>query len=168
MVTQWPLQSDLVAMRARFGNPDANGDGAPDPAWAAKWLTTITPPYAMFYAGKPVRAITVNRGCSDALLAALAGIGKHYGTAAAIKAAGLDQFGGLYNFRVKRGNSSSLSMHAYGAAIDMDPDHNAFRGHSHAMPAAAVQIFKDQGATWGGDWSAGSYDPMHFQFARTR
>ena len=166
-MTVWPLQSDLVAMRAIFGNPDANNDGAADPVWTRTHLTTIVPPYAMFYAGKPVRAITVNRGCSAALLAALTGIAKHYGTAAAIKAAGLDQFGGLYNFRVKRGNASSLSMHAYGVAIDLDPVHNPFRSAKFTMPAAVVKIFEDTGATWGGRWSPKSRDAMHFQWART-
>lgn len=164
MTTIWPLQSDLKAMRAKFGNPDANNDGAPDPAWVRDHLTTIVPPYAMFYAGKPVRLITVNRACAGALLAALQGIGKHYGSAAALKAAGLDQFGGVYNFRPKRGGSS-LSMHAYACAIDLDPVHNPFKGKRPGkMPSAAVAIFQDQGATWLGP----TLDPMHFQFARTR
>jgi hypothetical protein len=168
MPTTWPLQSDLKAMRAVYGNPDANNDGAADLSWTAQHLTTIVPPYAMFYAGKRVSKITVNRACAPALLAALTGIGKHYGTSAALAKAGLDQFGGLYNFRPKRSGSGSLSMHAYGVAIDMDPDHNPFKGKTRRMPDDAVRIFKDQGAAWGGDWSAGSYDPMHFQFARVR
>lgn len=162
----WPLQSDLAGMRALYGNPDANGDGAPDPSWSAHYLTTITPPYAIFYSGKPVHAITVNRGCAHALLSALIGIEKHYGSAQAIAAVGLDQFSGCYNFRGKRGDPSSLSMHAYAAAIDIDAPHNPFRGKKHRMPADAVRIFEDQGAVWGGNFSVKSYDPMHFQWAR--
>jgi hypothetical protein len=63
-MTTWPLQSGLKAMRTLCGNPDANGDGSPDPSWVRKYLTTIAPPFPMFYAGKPVRMIAVNRGCA--------------------------------------------------------------------------------------------------------
>lgn len=166
--THWPLQSDVAAMRKLYGTPDKNGDGAPDSSWTSTYLTEIIPPYAMFYNGKPVGKITVNRMCSGALLAALNGVKAHYGTAAAIAKVGLDQFGGLYNFRVKRANPDSLSMHAYACAIDIDPLHNPFQSTKFRMPAAAVQIFKDQGAAWGGDWSPNSRDAMHFQFARVK
>lgn len=166
--THWPLQSDLKGMRALYGNPDKNRDGTADLSWTAACLTEIVPPYRMFYAGKPVKRITVNRACSGALLAALNGIKTHYGTAAAIAAVGLDQFGGLYNFRVKRANPDSLSMHAYGCAIDIDPLHNPFQSTKFRMPPKVVAIFKDQGAVWGGDWSPKSRDAMHFQFARVR
>lgn len=164
----WPMQSDLAAMRKLYGNPDANGDGAADPTWVSRYLTTIVPPYRMIYGNAPVRKITVNKGCAAALLAALVGIKAHYGTQAAIEQAGVHRFGGLYNFRVKRGNPDSLSMHAYACAIDLDPDHNQFHSSHGTMPAAVVWIFKDQGAAWGGEWSPNSRDPMHFQFARVR
>lgn len=167
-VPVWPLQSDLAAMRKLFGNPDANGDGSADPQWVARHLTTIVPPYRMIYGNAPVRKITVNTACAKALLAALVGIKTHYGTQEAIERAGVHRFGGLYNFRVKRGNANSLSMHAYACAIDLDPEHNQFLSSHGTMPAAVVSIFKDQGAEWGGDWSPASRDPMHFQFARTR
>lgn len=42
---------------------------------------------------------------------------------AMIRELGLDQFGGCYNYRAKRGGSS-LSTHAYGIAIDFDPARN--------------------------------------------
>lgn len=164
--THWPLQSDLKGMRAMFGNPDANGDGAPDPSWVAKYLTTIKPPYQVFYGTQPIKAITVNRGCSDALLAALGAILDHYKTENAIRDVGLHYFSGCFNFRGKRGNPSSLSMHAYACAVDLDAAHNPFKSRKGKMPAAAVAIFADQGATWGGPWS--TPDPMHFQFARVR
>lgn len=161
----FPLQSDLAAMRALYGNPDANNDGAADPAWAAKYLTTITPPYAMFYDGKPVKKITVNKGCAAQLLGALTDVGKLYGSAAAIKKVGLDQFGGVFNFRPKRGNAKSLSMHGYACAIDLDPAHNAFKSKKPGrMPAEVVKIFESWGATWLGP----KLDPMHFQWSRVK
>lgn len=165
MPTIWPLQSDTAAMHALYGNPDANGDGAADPSWVAKYLTTIVPPYAMFYGATRIKAITVNRGCAKELLAALGGILDHYKTENAIRDVGLHNYSGCFNFRAKRG-AKSLSMHAYGAAIDLDAAHNPFRTKKFTMPAAAVQAFDAQGATWGGRWNPP--DAMHFQFARVR
>lgn len=165
----WPLQSDLKAMTALYGNPDANGDGAPDPAWAAKYLTTIVPPYRMVLAWDKkavVSKITVNRGCAQAMLAALTGIRNLYGSQASLEKANMHLFGGVYNFRPKR-QGKTLSMHAYGAAIDLDPDHNG-QGSAVSMPASVVAIFKQTRADWGGDWSPKSRDGMHFQWARVR
>lgn len=164
----WPLQSDLAAMHALYGNPDANGDGAPDPAWAAKFLTTIVPPYQMFYGQIPVKRITVNHGCAIQMLAALGAILDHYKTENAIRDVGLHNFSGCYNFRAKRGNPRSLSMHSYACAIDLDAAHNPFRSKKGTMPQAAVDAFTKQGATWGGTWSPASRDPMHYQWARTK
>lgn len=165
----WPLQSDTAAMNKLYGNPDANGDGAADPSWAAKWLTTIEPPYRMFLAWDPkreVKRITVNKGCAEALLAALNGIAKHYGSQAAIQKAGLHLFAGVYNFRPIRGGKV-LSTHARACGIDLNPDKNG-QGSVGNMPPEVVAIFKAQGAEWGGDWRGKSKDPMHFQFARTK
>lgn len=168
MPTQnWPLQSDLKAMHAVFGNPDANGDGAPDPAWVAAHLTSIVPPYQMFYGTTPIKRLTCNKAIAEPLLASLAGILALYKTPAEIAKHGMDQFSGCYNFRPKRGGSS-LSMHAYGAAIDMDAAHNPFRSTHFTMPPEVVAIFAKTGAEWGGSWSPASRDAMHFQWARTR
>jgi hypothetical protein len=165
-MTNWPLQSDTAAMHATFGNPDANNDGAPDPAWAAQHLTTIVPPYAMEFAGRPVTRMTCNKAIAAPLLAALQGVKALYGMQAAIEARGLHHFGGVYNFRPKRLGRGSLSLHAYAAAIDLDPGHNLQGKAGGAMPAEVVAVFKANGAIWGGDWSPRYRDPMHFQWAR--
>lgn len=165
----WPLQSDTAAMNKLYGNPDANGDGAADPAWAAKWLTTIVPPYRMVLAWDKkavVKKITVNKGCAAELLAALTGIRDLYGTQSAIEAAGMHLFGGVFNFRLKRGGKT-LSTHARACGIDLNPDANG-QGSAGNMPPSVVAIFEAQGATWGGRWSGKSKDPMHFQFARVK
>lgn len=168
MSTIWPLQSDLAGMYAVFGNPDANGDGAPDPGWVSRYLTTIKPPYQMFYGTTPIKAITVNRGCAAALYNALGGILDFYKTENNLRDHNLHMYSGCFNFRGKRGDPRSLSMHAYACAIDLDAPHNPFRGKSYTMPQPAVAAFKAEGAEWGEDWSPASRDPMHFQFARTR
>lgn len=161
---KWPLQSDHLSMLRLFGNPDGNGDGEADPLWVTQHLTTIVPPYPMTYAGSPVGRITVNRACAPNLLGALQDIAK-LGPAFIAKYR-LGVFGGMYNFRSKR-LSIGLSLHAYAAAIDIDPQHNLQGQPGGSMPAQAVAVFKQHGATWGGDWSPRSRDPMHFQWART-
>lgn len=165
----WPLQSDAAAMNKLYGNPDANGDGAPDPSWAAKYLTTIVPPYRMVLDWDrkvAVKRITVNKGCAAALLAALTGIRDLYGSQAAIEAAGLHLFAGVYNFRPIRGGKA-LSTHARACGIDLNPGKNR-QGTAGSMPPSVVAIFDAQGATWGGRWAGKSKDAMHFQFARVK
>jgi hypothetical protein len=73
-------------------------------------------------------------------------------------------FGGAYNFRVMRGGSS-LSMHAYGCAVDFDPARNGFgsRNPYLAKCPAVLEAFKREGWTWGGTWK--KPDGMHFQAA---
>lgn len=167
MPNTWPLQSDRAAMHSVFGNPDANGDGAPDPKWVAEHLTTIVPPYQMFYGQTPIKRITCNKAIANPLLISLAGVFKHYGNNEnEIRRLGLHNFSGCYNFRVKRGKSSSLSLHAYGAAVDLDAANNAFNSKKYTMPSAVVDIFESNGAVWGGHWNPP--DAMHFQFARVR
>lgn len=167
-MTIWPKQNDLAAMHATFGNPDANNDGAPDPSWVAAHLTTIIPPYAIFYGGKPVHAITVNKAVAAPMMRALTTIGLTYPNAADRATRGIDQFDGCYNFRRKRGNASSLSMHAYAVASDWSATRNPFHAQHSDLPAPFVKAFTDEGAEWGNNWTPASRDPMHFQFARTK
>ena len=74
--------------------------------------------------------------------------------------------GGAFNFRLKRGGNS-LSIHSWGAAIDLDPERNAlgrrYRAGAGMMPMAVVEIFAAEGWVWGGPWSRP--DAMHFQAA---
>ena len=64
--------------------------------------------------------------------------------------------------------AKSISLHSYGIAIDFDPELN----HNGAAPGTArldsapgfVQVFRDAGWAWGGDWHM--RDTMHFQRAQ--
>lgn len=160
---KWPGKAD---MNAFYGNPDVNNDGAADLDWQAKNLTMIAAPYMMFYGGKQVRNITVNRRCADSLLRCLTVIGDEF---SALERAQyqLDQFGGVYNFRKKRG-SAGLSIHSWAAAIDLAPAINAFGVKygtvQNMMPRRVVDIFAAESWVWGGPWS--KPDAMHFQAAR--
>lgn len=79
---------------------------------------------------------------------------------------GLDKYiefsSGCYNPRFIA-NSTSLSNHAFGMAIDFDAPYNG-RGTAGRIPPAVVQVFKDWGFAWGGDWAW--TDPMHFELVR--
>lgn len=92
----------------------------------------------------------------------------HYGPAE-ITRLNLDVFGGCFNYRRKRGGSS-LSTHAYGAAVDLNPEQNQLRWGADRAQFAKPEyepfwaIVMAHGGTpagyaWGKDW-------MHFQFAR--
>ncbi|MDD2487443.1 MAG: M15 family metallopeptidase [Candidatus Gracilibacteria bacterium] len=83
---------------------------------------------------------------------------------------------GGYNFRNAKkpggGEYDSLSKHAYGLAIDINPGENPYlSGNSDdskymkcAIPRSFVDIMKNNGFNWGGDWK-NSYDAMHFEFS---
>ncbi|QCP84371.1 hypothetical protein EYE35_01375 [Cereibacter sphaeroides] len=92
----------------------------------------------------------------------------HYG-AAEFERLRLNLFGGCFNHRPMRGGSN-LSMHAWGIAVDLDPERNPLRwGRDRASFAAPAYepfwtIVEAAGATSLG--RACNRDWMHFQFAR--
>lgn len=162
-MSNWPRQS---AMADFYGNPDANGDGKPDPKWEADNLVYIAPPYPMFFNGKRLTRLRCHRLVADSLTRILTRIGKEV-PAETIRRCQLDQFGGIYNFRIKRAGRT-LSTHAYACAIDLAAALNGFKvvygSRPNMMPMQVVKIFEAEGWVWGGLWSNG--DAMHFQAAR--
>lgn len=166
-MTTWPKQSEMSAF---YGNPDTNRDGQADRAWESANLIRITPAYRLVLAwdtSRSVSSILVHKKCADSLSRVFAAILAHYKTQAAIDAARMHLFGGVYNFRLMRGGSS-LSIHSWGAAIDLDPERNGLgvkrvEGKGQ-MPMEVVRIFEAEGWVWGGRWKRP--DQMHFQAAR--
>ena len=65
-------------------------------------------------------------------------------------------------------DSGSRSMHAYGAAIDINVALSDYwlwehsQGPRHQTPPDIVAIFERHGFIWGGKWS--HYDTMHFEY----
>jgi hypothetical protein len=57
---------------------------------------------------------------------------------------------------------NTLSEHAFGNAIDINPDRNPFSNKTN-LPANISDMAAKHGLTWGGDWQSGSRDPMHFE-----
>jgi hypothetical protein len=76
----------------------------------------------------------------------------------------LRTFDGGYEFRAKRTDSSKLSLHSYGAALDFDANTNK-QGRLGDMHPDVVACFEANGWTWGGRFHPPQIDPMHFQYA---
>lgn len=153
-MTRWPAdnQSALIAF---YGDP---GKGE-----IARNLVRVTPPFQMYYAGRPLKTISFHKKAAPALLAALNDIWEHCGRdQAVLDKEGISNCAGTYNPRKVRGSATKWSNHAFGAAIDLDAESNGL-GQKGDMPSWVVAAFKRQGARWGGDYR-GRKDPMHFEF----
>lgn len=159
---KWPLQRDCDAF---YGNPRW-GD-VYSTKWAAANLTHVLCPWAIHIGKSPVPFIAIHKKCADSLKRVLADIWTAAGKSqATIAQWHCDEYSGSFNYRPKRG-ASSLSMHAYGCAIDWDAEQNAFHAHQHFFTEQSpiVLAFRREGWVWGGEWSD-SVDAMHFQAAR--
>lgn len=117
----------------------------PDPSWVAANIRTeevpllgkVTCHKLMLRQLRAALTEVVDRGLAD----------KVYQTA------------GCYYPRFIAG-THSLSNHAFGMAIDINSAENG-RGTVGQMDRTVVQIFKEWGFGWGGDWNW--TDPMHFE-----
>jgi hypothetical protein len=58
-----------------------------------------------------------------------------------------------------------MSEHAFGNAIDINPDKNPFHSAKDNLPKDVAQIAARYGLIWGGDWNGRSRDPMHFEWS---
>lgn len=77
----------------------------------------------------------------------------------------IDSIGG-YNYREKRGGEG-LSEHAFGNAIDINPDKNPFKSDKTDLPPDVHDLAAKWGLIWGGDWKS-PRDPMHFQWGGSK
>lgn len=146
----WP-RTDKQSLHDFYGDPGDEDS-----------LVMIRLPYEMRYDGKVVTRMRVHKRCADSLLRVLTRIRDRMEAVPDIVPEATD-FGGCFNYRLKRGGSS-WSLHAWGAAIDLDPSDNAFRASwpiQADMPLEIIEAFAIEGwisaaAFWG-------YDAMHFQ-----
>lgn len=154
---RWPTQGEVRSGKSVFGKAGDEGQ-----------LVSITPPYQLFYDGRPVKSIRVHRVVADEVREVLEEVLAYYG-AERIRELGLDQYGGSYNYRPSRGGKA-LSMHAWGIAFDWMPERNALRmGAPEAVLSGAAyrawwEIWELHGAVSLG--RERNYDWMHVQFAR--
>jgi hypothetical protein len=146
-----------AGLRAFYGNP---GDS----------LVRLKVPYEMVLSWDTtakIKSFVCHEKVHDTLLRCLQKIANLYGSQKKIEDARMHLFGGCYNDRNRRGGRT-LSTHAWGAAIDLDPVKNArgkpYQAGAGMMPTAVVKIFEDEGWVWGGRFS--TPDAMHFQYAK--
>lgn len=142
-----------------YGDPRpflADGD---DTDWQREILTPIELPFSLALSWDRtvrVRRLRVHKLAADNFSAAFA----------ALYANGLDdlvtELGGVYSARMQRGSDSRLSLHTWGAAIDLNPRTNML-GTKGDMSPDVVGIFSRYGFAWGGKFSRS--DPQHFQLA---
>jgi len=129
----------------------------------AKNLRAI--PWLPKHGGGSVKVTTVN-GVADALERVSRALDELPGNLAKF----LVPAAGTYSCRTVAG-SRAISMHAYGAAIDINTKHADYWrwvGDRRAprwrnrIPVAIVRIFETHGFIWGGAWY--HYDTMHFEY----
>jgi hypothetical protein len=160
----WPLQSQCDAF---YGDPRGIG-GNYNPTWAAQNLTHVPCPWVLTMDGKQCPFIVIHKKCADSLTRILGkiwdAVGKDPG---AIETLHYNRYSGSFVYRPMR-EGQSLSMHAYGVAIDWDAEENPFHSTKHLFQSDSLIVtkFKEENWIWGGDWSVGSIDAMHFQAAR--
>lgn len=148
----WPAPT-TAALTAFYGPPGESR------------LVNITPPYPMLYDGQRIRTMRVHERCAESLLRVLKGIKEQLPAHPDIQDEAED-YGGCYAYRNKRGGSTR-SLHAWGAAIDLDADDNTMRDHwpmQADMPLEIMAEFAREG--WVAAGAFWGYDSMHFQATR--
>lgn len=154
-VNRWPRDT-FHEMEAFFG-PHGDTD----------LHLAITPPYQLYFDGRPISKITVHRKIAAAVLHVLDAVRREYGPE--IHELQLDVFDGCFNDRAKRGGTS-WSTHAYAAALDFCAARNALRmDHTEALFARPEyepwwKLWESVGAVSLG--RERDFDWMHVQFAR--
>jgi hypothetical protein len=158
-VAKFPTQAVVRSGVSIFGKPGDESN-----------LVNIKPAYQLYYCGKAVKTIRVHKVIAPNVEAALKEILAHYGLDE-IKRLGLDQYSGSYNYRKSTG-ASSLSMHAWGIALDFAAEKNTY---TMKKPQASLshpdcnkwwEIWEKHGAVSLGREC--NYDWMHLQFARLK
>ena len=131
-----------------------------NPRWQNEFLQRIALPFPLTLAwwdkSRRVNQLTCHKRFAEIFTATLVGI----------QTAGLQDkissLGGCFSFRPQR-TGAKLSAHSWGIAIDLNTESNA-QGTAGNMDPAIVEIFRNAGFEWGGEWHGKSQDPMHFQF----
>lgn len=152
-VTQEPLQppaksagTEGTNYLALYGNPNV-------PDWGKSNLTTITAPSGAKF--------TVNKIAAPAFAGFLTDLEKE-----GYKVN--PETSGGYNLRNITGGTT-LSPHAYGVAIDINPSENPYSKTAQGgtlttnMPPNVEKLAQKWGLQWGGDWKS-LKDPMHFEY----
>jgi hypothetical protein len=121
-MTKQLTEAEVVA---RYGRPSQRGD----------YLSPVVLPFPLRVAWAPktlVRSLRCHHLETGRLAAIFGDILAHYG-AARIRELGIDLFGGCFSYR-RMALHNAWSRHAWGIAVDLDPDRNGLRvDHTRAQ-----------------------------------
>ena len=142
-------------------------DGTPKSSGAMQpYLTQISVPIINESGKETAMTLTVHKKLTANISGAFADMKKAGFQVIASQTAG-------YNWRMMASNSSKVSYHSYGCVVDLNWGHNgaSYTGwpynpgkDPYAVTTEIVQIWKNHGFYWGGDWSERYFDPMHFTY----
>jgi hypothetical protein len=152
----WPTQAECPAF---YGNSEAE---------VASHVVQVHVPWGMI--GNVHGVIPIHSKCAQSLTRILNFIWEQCGKSQdKIHALGYDVFDGSFVWRPIAG-TSTRSVHSYAAAIDFDAAQNPQHATNTKFKSDGliVTAFETEGWIWGGRWSVGSVDAMHFQAARVR
>lgn len=157
---KYPLQSDVERFYGKAGSAAAT-EGK---------VTLPFPFYLSWNTSDGLRSFKCHSRVAKAMENIFNEAARHYGEVE-YRRLRLDLYGGCFNDRKMRGGSAT-SMHAYGIAVDLDPERNQLRWDSSKAAFAKPEYVPfwnivvangavPAGYAWNGDW-------MHFQFARLK
>jgi hypothetical protein len=163
-----PVPHGFEGVIATFGDPRplmGNGSLSKENAaiWERRTLAKGTLPFSIPLDPKrPTKGVKTTFYAHRKLVPAFVGVFEE------IARLGLQphvhSWGGIYNFRPIRGaKKAHLSLHCFGAAIDLNSESNALNTDGDMHPGI-VEVFEQFGFLWGGNFGSRP-DPMHFQYA---
>ena len=152
-----PTQAEVRSGKSIFGKAGDESN-----------LVYVKPPYPIYYDGKLyTHGVRVHKLIADRLERVFSDVLAYYG-AEKIHALKMDVYAGGYTYK-KTAGGSSMSIHAWGLAIDWWPEQNAY-----SMHAPKAGFSKPEYAEWWRIWArhgfvslgqARDFDWMHVQFA---
>lgn len=165
-MNQWPKDS-TEELRRFYGEIALGADGRPTVAWESRTLVLIPTPFPLrlsWDTSKSVRRVRCHWKVAESLGRILEALLREFPDPESRSAARIDLFGGCYEFRARRGGNR-LSLHAWGAAWDMDPAGNPLGQETSLHPRVVREIFAAEGWRSGADFSRP--DPMHYEAVRS-
>lgn len=168
-----PSGETTTNLMAAYGNPEGPGAGPskqggawfePSPAWKKDNLVKVNlsdlPGFPQ-YPGATITGVTVHRVVAPILVATWAELHRRGLTGK------LRTFNGSFAARhMGHDRTRPLSVHAFGAALDLDAAWNGYGSplSRMQMDREVVRCFEECGWTWGGRWSSPYEDGMHYQW----
>ena len=140
----------MTVLTPKYPDEYTKGFFIPDPRWVCENLLSVE---------FVNRAVLVHKACA--------------GTLSAIDGMLYVNWPKAYNYintvlswsprHMLRSPARAFSMHAYGLALDINPETNSY-GSCGDMDPTIVELFQQHGWVWGGDWKIP--DPMHFEYPK--